>query len=358
MVGAAFLAFELGISSAILEILAGIIVAYVFVGGVSLNWLTFLANLGMLGLMFMVGFEIDVDRLHRTWRASVVIGVSALLLPLFGVFAVSYFLLNIDVMAAALLAIGLSTTSLALVYHALKEAGTLRSEHGQVLIAAASVVDVLSMVFLALLMGDVGWGTAIFFLVTIPAILGLPKFGKWIFRRYRGSLVEFEMRFILVLLIALGAMAEKIGGIHPAVVAFALGIVMSELVEEHEELEQKLKGIVFSFLAPAFFLHAGMQFDIRLVTFDLISTAAILFVVACGLKYIGASFPFSKIMKSSGRVAGLLFNYRLSFGIITATVGLNVGILTANLYAIILLVVIGSALLPAILLRDRPAEWE
>jgi len=358
MVGAAFLAFELGISSAILEILAGIIVAYFFVGGISLDWLTFLANLGMLGLMFLVGFEIDVNRLHQTWRASVVVGVSALLLPLVGVFTVAYYFLDIDIMAAAVLAIGLSTTSLALVYHALREAGTLQTEHGQVLVAAASVVDVLSMVFLALLMGDVGWGTAIFFLVTVPTVLGLPRFGKWLFRRYRGSLVEFELRFILVLLIAMGAMAEKIGGIHPAVVAFALGVVMSELVEKHEELEQKLKGIVFSFLAPAFFLHAGMQFDTSFITTDLIWTAMILFVVACGLKYVGASLPFRWLMGSSGHVAGLLFNYRLSFGIITASVGMKVGILSESLYAVILLVVIGSAALPAIFLRDRPAEWE
>ncbi|MDD9926831.1 MAG: hypothetical protein OXR03_13480, partial [Rhodospirillaceae bacterium] len=53
MVGAAVLAFEFRVSSAILEILAGIIVAYFFVASDELDWLTFLANLGMLGLMFM-----------------------------------------------------------------------------------------------------------------------------------------------------------------------------------------------------------------------------------------------------------------------------------------------------------------
>ena len=207
-------------------------------------------------------------------------------------------------------------------------------------------------------MDNVGWGTAIFLLVAVPMIIGLPHIGKWIFRRYRGSLVEFELRFLLVLLLAMGFMAEKIGGIHPAVIAFALGIVMSEIVDEHEELEQKLKGIVFSFLAPAFFLHAGMQLDIRLMTVDLLGTAFVFLIVACGLKYLGAALPARHFLSTSGRVAGLLFNYRLSFGIITASVGLNVGILTVELYAIILLVIITSAFLPAVLLRDRPAEWE
>jgi glutathione-regulated potassium-efflux system ancillary protein KefC len=358
MVTAAVVAFELRVSSAILEILAGIGLAFFFVDIAQLDWLRFMSNLGMLGLMFMVGFEVDIERLRGTWRASITIGVSALLLPLVGIVCVVYFFLDLPLLTAGLLAIGLSTTSLALVYNALRERGTLHTEHGQILVAAASVVDVLSMVFLAILMGDVGWGTAIFLLVAVPMIIGLPRFGKWIFRRYRGSLVEFELRFLLVLLLAMGFMAEKVGGIHPAIIAFALGIVMSELVEEHEELEQKLKGIVFSFLAPAFFLYAGMQINIRLLTIDLAWTALLLLFLSCGLKYIGAALPVRYLFKSSGRVAGLLFNYRLSFGIITATVGLKIGILTEDLYAVCLLIVIASAFLPAILLHDRAAEWE
>ncbi len=358
MVSAAVIAFEFRISSAILEILAGIALAFFFIDIAEMGWLHFLANLGMLGLMFMVGFEVDVERLRETWRASITIGVSALMLPLAGVFVTAHFLFDFSILTSGLLAIGLSTTSLALVYHALRERGTLHSEKGQIIVAAASVVDVLSMVALALLMGDVGWGTAIFLLVAVPMIIGLPHIGKWIFRRYRGSLVEFELRFLLVLLLAMGFMAEKIGGIHPAIIAFALGIVMSEIVDEHEELEQKLKGIVFSFLAPAFFLHAGMQLDIRLMTVDLFGTAFVFLIVACGLKYLGAALPARHLFGTSGRVAGLLFNYRLSFGIITASVGLKAGILSDELYAVILLVVITSAFLPAILLRDRPAEWE
>ena len=47
------------------------------------------AGFGMLGLMFMVGFEIDVNRLCETWRASVGIGVMALLLPAAGVYLLS-----------------------------------------------------------------------------------------------------------------------------------------------------------------------------------------------------------------------------------------------------------------------------
>ncbi|MEK9753318.1 MAG: cation:proton antiporter [Rhodospirillaceae bacterium] len=356
LVGTAAVAFEVGISSAILEILAGILLAVFIVDLPTLDWLSFLANLGMLTLMFLVGFEVDVDRLRETWRTSVIVGVCALAAPMAGVLAVGLCWLDLAPKTAGLLAIGLSTTSLALVYQVLRERGMLSTPSGQVILAAASVVDVLSMILLALVMGDVGWGTAIFLIVVVPTVLGLPRLGKWIFRRYKGSLVEFELRFLLVILIGLGVMAEKIGGLHPAIVAFALGVIMSEVMEEHEELEQKLKGVVFSLFAPVFFLHAGLQIDVRLLTPELFGIVAVLLVVAWGLKYVGAAVPFRLLMKEPGHIAGLVFNYRLSFGVITATVGLHSGILGEDLYAVILMVIVGSAVVPALLLRQKPAE--
>ena len=87
-----------------------------------------------------------------------------------------------------------------------------------------------------------------------------------------------------------------------------------------------------------------MQLNIRLMTVDLLWMASVFFVVACGLKFLGAALPFRWMFNVSGKVAGLLFNYRLSFGIIT-TVGLKVGLLTEDLYAVVLLIVIASALL-------------
>ena len=74
LVFSAGLAFELGISSAITEILAGVILALFFDDIARMDWLRFLANLGMLGLMFMglygiVIFPVEVLCLFRLlWK--------------------------------------------------------------------------------------------------------------------------------------------------------------------------------------------------------------------------------------------------------------------------------------------------
>lgn len=358
LVVAAGIALEIGFSSAIAEILAGVALGYFIVGVESLDWVRFLGNLGLLGLMFLAGFEVDINRLRRTWRASAGIGVLSLTTPMVGVFAVCFFGIGLAWQSAGLIAIGLSTTSLALVYHALKERGDLAEDFGQIVLGAATVVDVLCMVALALLLGDVGWGTAIVLLVLIPTIFGLPRVGIWIFRRYKGSIVEFELRFLMVLLISMGFMAEHVGGIHPALVAFVIGLIMSEVVEEHTEVEEKLRAIVFSLLAPIFFLHAGMQIDLTLISGDSLIQFAILLVVAIGLKFLGTAVAARWLIGRSSVFVGLLFNYRLSFGIITATVGKESGLINEAQYSIILLIIVCSAFLPALFLRDTPNELD
>jgi hypothetical protein len=55
-------------------------------------------------------------------------------------------------------------------------------------------------------------------------------------------------------------------------------------------------------------------------------------------------------------VACVLFNYRLTLGIIAASVGVQEGVLDQRLFSVILLVVMASGALPMILLRSRPAE--
>lgn len=356
LVVAGILALEVGISSAITELVAGVLLARVVDVG-EMGWLAFLAHFGMLGLMFMAGFEVDPAALRRTWRPSIGIGVISFLAPLLGVYAICAWGFGLAAEVSWLVGIGLSTTSVALVYHFLRERDLLGGDTGQTILAAAMVVDVLSMVSLAVLLGNLGWATAILLIAAVPGFWGLPRVGRWIFARYRDSVVEFELRFVLMVVVGLGFLAEQ-AGIHEAVVAFVAGLVMSEVVEEHEALEEKLKGIIFSFFAPVFFLRAGTQLDLGGIDLRTAGLTAALLAVSVGLKYAATRGAAPWLAPGVGHFAGTLFNYRLTFGIITATVGLQEGLLDTRLFTAILLIVLASAALPAVLLRDIPAELD
>ena len=356
LVVAGLLTLEFRISSAIVEVVAGLLLS-AFVEVEALGWLAFLAHLGMLGLMFMAGFEVDPLVLRRRWRASLLVGAASFLLPLGGLYAVAHLVLGQPPAVAALVAIGLCTTSLALVYQFLRERGLLEGDEGQATFAAAMLVDVLSMVALAILLGRLGWATAIFLVAVGPVLVSLPRFGQWVFRRYEGSPVEFELRFLLLVLVGLGFLAEH-AGLHAAIIAFLVGLILSEVVQDHAALEDKLKGVVFSFFAPVFFLRAGAQIDLGSIDVRTGLLTALLLVVALGLKYLGTALFARWALGTRGHALGILFNYRLTFGIITATVGLEEGLLDQRLFTALLLVVLLSAAPPMILLRDLPSELE
>ncbi|MFH1835622.1 MAG: cation:proton antiporter [Methanobacteriota archaeon] len=93
VLGAGILAIELGISSAITEILAGVVVGSVldFQPG---QYLESLASLGILTLMYVAGLEIDLDLMRSRFRESVSIGFSSFTLPFISVAIIARYALH------------------------------------------------------------------------------------------------------------------------------------------------------------------------------------------------------------------------------------------------------------------------
>ena len=88
---------------------------------------------------------------------------------------------------------------------------------------------------------------------------------------------------------------------------------------------------------------------------------AVVFILATALKFLGTYIPARVFVKDFAAYSGKIFNFRLSFGIITANVGLERGLIEPGMYAVIMLVIISSAAIPSLLLRNpnfRPTDVE
>lgn len=138
--------------------------------------------------------------------------------------------------------------------------------------------------------------------------------------------------------------------------AHLLGEGLKEAVEP--AVARGSAGVIFSFFAPVFFLRAGMQLDLTGINLPTIGITAVLLVVAGGLKYVATALVARWLVPALGHFAGVLFNYRLTFGIITATVGLQEGLLDQRLFSMVVLIILASAALPMVLLRDLPTELD
>ena len=131
---------------------------------------------------------------------------------------------------------------------------------------------------------------------------------------------------------------------------------MSRIVEDNKVVKDKLMGMVLGFFAPIFFLYSGTRIDLSSLSLDYMAVAIVLFLAATLLKYAGTYIPARKFIKDRAWFSGILFNYRLSFGIITAGVGLESGIISEDMFAVIMLVVVTSAAIPGLFLRSRGGD--
>lgn len=339
ILAAGIISIEIGISVAIIEIIAGI-VATNALGITELPWLDFLAHFGLLGIMFFAGFEVDGTMVKKHWKKSLVIGLTSYFVPFIAILIAAQYFFSLSLTTSLLLAIGLSTTSLALVYAELREQKLLNEQSRQILLSSATIIDVMSMLSLILVFEGMSITSVLLLMFLFPALFVLPYLGKWVFDRYVQKNIEFKIRFVFLLLAALTIISEGIG-IHAALLAFLTGFMFSSLIVDYKELEDKLHAIVFGFMAPLFFFQAGLSMNLSFLNIETIQIIILLGLIAFGGRYLTSYTTVRFILGPSvQRLAGLIFNLRLSFGIIIASFGLKENLLTPSMYAAIVSIII------------------
>jgi len=113
---ASTISIELGLASAIIEMIFGVIVGNVFYITTIPDWLTFIASFGSILLTFLAGTEVNMKLMKAKLKESVLIGGLSFLLPFAIVFAFTYYVDRWTLNAAKIAGVALSTTSLAVVY--------------------------------------------------------------------------------------------------------------------------------------------------------------------------------------------------------------------------------------------------
>ncbi len=337
-----FICMEFFIPIAIGELIAGII------GGLVLDlkktpWLEFLSQLGLISLMFLAGFEIDLRTLYQNRYKSIVVGGVSFFVP-FILITLLCSLFKMAFLPSVLMGISLSTTSLAIVFPILREKNLLEKESGQLLLASAMVVDIISMVMLSLVFYRVSIKSILVLVILIAALFFIKKVVFPIFERYKGNRAEFELKFLLLIILAFSFLAQE-AGMHEAVISFVLGVIFSEIDPNHEAIIEKLNSVVFSLLAPIFFFHAGAMIRLNEINFYVVGFFSIFLFSSMVGKFIGTYLPLKLFSCEISRYGGILFNYRLSFGLVTAIYGYERKILTSEMFNTILLCVLFSSLI-------------
>jgi len=340
---ASMFSVELGLSVAIIEILAGIIIGNTMHLATP-DWLVFFASFGSVVLTFLAGAEVDPPALRKSWKASTAIGVLSFLAPFVAAILACHYLAGWDWRAAQIGGIALSTTSLAVVYAVLVESGLSSTKIGQLIMSATFVTDLGTVLALSLLFVRPTWWLVPFVLVSAGLIFAMPKLEGWFFARYGNRVIEPEIKGAFAALLVLMWLGDRASS-HAVLPAFLLGLAVSRTFERHRTTQQRFRVVAFALLTPFFFLRSGMNVSLPLVWAN-IGLLAILLAVKLVAKS-AAVYPLARRWaRPHAGFTTLLMSTGLTFGTISATYGYTAGIVDRAQFSVLVCVVVLTAVVP------------
>ncbi len=270
---------------------------------------TFLAftNLGIFFLMLFAGIELRAGELAEVSGKSFIVAAGGLLLPLAAGILIGWTFLPESALKPAqclFLGTALAITAVPVSIRVLMDLGRLHSLAGRMIVSAAIIDDLLSLLLLAFLTGFLNEGgfpdaagilalagrIALFFAVTVGVgRFVVPRIGRVI-----TSLRTAEVKFGSLVLagLAFAILADALG-LHFILGAFAAGLLFRRRfagMETYNEIRKRVSAVTFGFLAPLFFASIGLHLDLSAVT-GIPVFLLILIGVAFLTKLIGAGVP-------------------------------------------------------------------
>ena len=239
----------LRLPSVVLEIVIGIVLGPAVLGWVEIDEpVAVLALIGLAFLLFLAGLEIDLGALRGALLRAASAGFAAsLVLALIAGLALDFAGIGDEPL---LLAVILTSTSLGVIVPVLQDAGESTTRFGQLVIAAASIADFVSV----LLRSFVFSGEA----------SGSRRISRTLVRLQDTS-AQIRIRGAFVLLVGMAVLAEQLG-LELILGAFAAGAVLNHLDQDdamtHPETRKKLAAVGFGVFIPVFFVSSGVRFDL------------------------------------------------------------------------------------------------
>ena len=343
------------------EIIAGIVIGPSMLGLIDpSDAMRVLAEIGVIILLAEVGLEMDLTELRRVGKASMLVAIIGVVVPMSsGVLAGS--ILGESLNASLFLGAALAATSVGITARVFGDLKALSSTEARIVLGAAVADDVLGLIILTVVtriveQGSVdlaGLASTIGLAVGFLAIAGgigifiVPKIFAWIgIRALSPATIG-----VLAAGITFGFSAAASGAqLAPIIGAFIAGTALSR-TPQHDRIARDFKALGSIFI-PVFFLQIGIDTDVtKFFSSHVLFVAFVLTLIAVGGKIIAAvgarGTNTDKILIGIGMIP------RGEVGLIFASIGVAVGVFDADLYAVVLLVVLLTTVITPPLLRWR-----
>ncbi len=327
----------------------------------SLDYLGVLSQLGLILFMFLVGLELDPGQLRGRGHTALVTSHASIVAPFFLGVALALYLyprLSDGSVAfthfALFLGAAMSVTAFPVLARILAERNLLATKVGVVTITCAAVDDVTAWCILAAvialvratgaegvlftLAGTVGF-VGVLYAVVRPALRRLEAYYD-----SQGRMTQGTLAVVLVLLLASAWTTEWLG-IHALFGAFAIGVIMPKDRDFVHDLTARLEDLTVLFLLPLFFAYAGLHTQIGLLSEGALWLDGLLILLVAVAGKFGGSSLAARLTGLSWREAGalgILMNTRGLMELVILTIGLELGVISPALFALMVLMALAT----------------
>lgn len=305
------------VPSAVSEIIMGIIIGKTGLNLVQPDMtLRYLANLGVIMLIFLGGMEINFSLLEPKKNKSKELS------PL-GIASVAFtsILLMSLILSGILYTTGLfnnlilatilfCTIAMGVLISLLKESGLLDKEYGQTILLTAVLGEFIPLLALTIYSAVKqksyiqAFGLPVIFLIAIFLLQRFKRVYKF-FDTIDKTTTQLDIRLAFFLIFALVTFAEQIGA-ESILGAFLAGAVM-KLLRPKEDTQEKLSSMGYGFFIPIFFIVTGVNLNLRTLFADpksliMIVVFLVAFVISKGIVYFVFKPRFGKRLAMAASV--------------------------------------------------------
>jgi Kef-type K+ transport system membrane component KefB/nucleotide-binding universal stress UspA family protein len=335
------------------------------------------AQFGILLLLLLTGMETDLKLVRKVGRAAITISIAGIAVPFFCGFALGEFLPEsllphpeARLVASLFLGTALSISSVKIVAVVVREMNFMRRNVGQIIVATAIIDDTIGWIIIAMIFSLASRGSLDIFSVG-QALLGTLAFlavsftiGRrlvfWLIRWANDNLVS-SAAVITVILLLMSAMAmiTHLIGVHTVLGAFIAGVLVGESPILTQQIDERLRGLITSLFMPVFFGLAGLSADLTVLKDRnlLLLTGALVLIASLGKfggAFVGGALGGLTRKESLALASGM--NARGSTEVIIATIGLSMGVLSQNLFSMIVTMAILTTMAMPPMLRAALAR--
>ncbi|HEY0024835.1 MAG TPA: cation:proton antiporter [Longimicrobium sp.] len=340
---------------------------------------------GAMFLLLLTGLETDLRLIRRHSRTALAASAGGIVVPFATGFMLGQYLPGAllanngeRLVFALFLATAMSISAIPVIAKVLLDLNLMRRDIGQTIIAAGMADDAVGWMLLSVVVGlarsgeleagAVAWSVGkvvLFMVVSFTAARWLVARTIAVVQDRMGS--HFRMlSAVVVLTFAWGSVAQALG-LEAMLGAFVMGILLGQLPRLPHRIPEHVEQMAIGIFAPIFFAVAGLKVNARsLLEPRLIMITLLVILVASFGKVVGGYFAtrfFARCDHWTALSFGVGLNARGAMEIIIASIGLSLGILSQEMFSIIVVMAITTSVMAPPLLRwtlshIRPGENE